>query len=105
MRVSDNASNAPEDETQRRARLTARFRQHANFTGRPADPEVEAREKVSLYLSKRLTEVADQQYYTLRAKLHPAKVTKAAYLEAALAFAIEHPQELEEILEERYRNR
>jgi hypothetical protein len=49
--------------------------------------------------------VADQQYYTLRAKLHPAKITKAAYLEAALAFAIEHPQELEEILEERYRNR
>jgi len=103
--VTDNVSNAPEDEAQRRARLTARFRQHANFTGRPADPEVEAREKISLYLSKRLTEVADQQYYTLRAKLHPAKITKAAYLEAALAFAIEHPQELEEILEERYRNR
>ena len=103
--MSDNASNAPEDEAQRRSRLTARFRQHANYTGRPADPEVEAREKVSLYLSKRLTEVADQQYYTLRAKLHPAKITKAAYLEAALAFAIEHPQELEEILEERYRNR
>ncbi len=103
--MSDNATNATEDESQRRARLTARFRQHANFTGRPADPEVEAREKISLYLSKRLTEVADQQYYMLRAKLHPAKITKAAYLEAALAFAIEHPQELEEILEERYRNR
>ncbi len=99
------ADNATEDETQRRARLTARFRQHANFTGRPADPEVEAREKVSLYLSKRLTETADQQYYTLRARLHPVKITKAAYLEAALAFAIEHPDELAEILGERYRQR
>ena len=99
------ADNTPNEEAQRRARLTARFRNHANFTGRPADPEVESREKVSLYLSKRLTEVADQQYYTLRAKLHPAKITKAAYLEAALAFAIEHPEELEGILTERYRNR
>jgi hypothetical protein len=94
-----------DDEAQRRARLTARFRQHANFTGRPPDPEVEQREKISFYLSKRLTEAADQQYYTLRSTLHPARVTKAAYLEAALAFALEHTDELAAMLRERYRRK
>ncbi len=103
--MSDNITKASEDEEQRRARLTARFRQHANFNGRPADPEVEAREKVSLYLSKRLTQAADQQYYTLRSQLHPAKITKAAYLEAALEFAMEHTDELADRLTERYRRR
>ncbi len=99
------SDNTTENEAQRRERLTARFRQHANYTGRPADPEVEAREKISLYLSKRLTDAADQQYYTLRSQLHPAKITKAAYLEAALEFAMEHTNELAERLTERYRKR
>lgn len=97
--------NTAEEEAKRRERLTQRFRQHANYTGRPADPEVETREKISLYLSKRLTEAADQQYYTLRAKLHPAKITKAAYLEAALAFALDHPDDLAQMLEARYKMR
>jgi hypothetical protein len=86
------------DTSERIARLSERFKTHA--VGRRSD-NTRTRERQSLYLDTEVVARANTAYRDLAHALHPQTVSKSAFWEAALEYALAHLDELQAILAER----
>lgn len=77
------------------AELSARFRTHA-VGRRPTN--VRTRERQSLYLDTEVVTRANQAYRDLSHEVYPLTISKSAFWEAALAYALDHLPELRQVL-------
>ncbi len=69
--------------------------------GRPADQGVE-RVKYSMWLTEGIIARIDLTYRQLYTKLFPNKVTKGAYMEAVFEIGLNHEEEIEALLRDKY---
>ncbi len=69
--------------------------------GRPADQGV-GRVKYSMWLSESIIARIDLTYRQLYTKLFPNKVTKGAYMEAVFEIGLNHEEEVEALLRDKY---
>lgn len=70
-------------------------------TGRKPDLGVE-RVKYSMWLSESIIARIDLAYRQAHTKLFPTKVTKGAYMEAVFEIGLEHEDEVEKLLRDKY---
>lgn len=80
--------------------LRQRFRT-PKIQGRPADQGVE-RVKYSMWLSEGIISKIDLTYRQLYSRFFPQKVTKGAYMEAVFEIGLQHEEEVEAFLRDKY---
>ena len=69
--------------------------------GRPADQGI-GRVKYSMWLSKGIIGKIDLTHRQIHTKLFPNKVTKGAYMEAVFEIGLNHEEEVEALLRDKY---